>query len=171
MNNFLPFDRVAPDVVMMKQELIDKEELRLVSLRQDMVLAKMGDIMKKHYPSEPELLIDFTCPATFIGVYIIGHKDGSIADIGQGRIMNRVSLKRQFLVENPCKLDATKDYRVAKKIAEYDPDPTQWFVQYVQFYGITAKIEAREWEEVIHQRCIENGNEPMFASLHMCGVG
>ena len=97
--------------------------------------------------------------------------DGSIADIGQGRIMSRVSLKRQFLMQKQRKLDKTKDYRVAEQIVNYDPDPEQWWVQYIPFYGLTAKDEARAYEEVLHQKYIMEENAPMFASLHMTGVG
>jgi len=171
MKNSLPTDCMAPDVVSMKEEYIEELQLKLVEARQDVALAKMGDILKKHNPSEPELFIDFSCPGKLIGVYIIGHMDGSIADIGQGRIMSRVSLKRQFLMQKQRKLDKTKDYRVAEQIVNYDPDPEQWWVQYIPFYGLTAKDEARAYEERIHERYIVEENAPMFASLHMTGVG
>ena len=171
MRNSLPTDRVAPGSIENKEELLAEAELKGVSFRQDIMLAKMGDIMKKHFPSEPQPFVNFTCPGKLRGVYIIGHKNGRIADIGQGIIMSRVALKRQFLMKKQRKLDKTKDYRVAERIAEYDSDPTQWWVQYIPFHGITAKDEARAYEQRLHQRYIMEDNAPMFASLHMAGVG
>lgn len=170
-NNALSWESTAPDVAMMQKELLEEMELKCIELRQDLVLSEMGDIQKKYYPSVPQLFIDFTCPGKTIGVYIIGHMDGKIADIGQGRVMSRIRLKRQFLVDNPPKMDSTKDYRVAEQIAKYDPDPEQWWAQYIPFYGLTAKDEARAYEEVLHQKYIMEENAPMFASLHMTGVG
>jgi hypothetical protein len=171
MLNSLPTDRVIPEHGETTEELLAEAELKVFSYRQDLMLKKMGDIMKKHFPSEPEPFVNFTCPGKLRGVYIIGHKNGRIADIGQGIIMSRVALKRQFLMKKQRKLDKTKDYRVAERIAEYDSDPTQWWVQYIPFHGITAKDQARRFEQVIHQRYIMEDNAPMFASLHMAGVG
>ena len=171
MLNSLPTDREAPYLDESTDDLLAVAELKVVSLRQDAMLRKMGDIMKKHFPSEPQPFVDFTCPGKLRGVYIIGHNNGRIADIGQGIIMSRVALKRQFLMKKQRKLDKTKDYRVAERIAEYDSDPTQWWVQYIPFHGITAKDQAKAYEERLHQMYVMDDNAPMFASLHMAGVG
>ena len=62
MLNSLPTDRVVPEYEESTEELLEEAELKAVSYRQYLMLKKLGDIMKKHFPSKPEPFVNFTCP-------------------------------------------------------------------------------------------------------------
>ena len=100
-----------------------------------------------------------------------------IADTEIKRVLSKMAQNDKLEEIKKMLLIIEEEYEIHKKnneneqIVKYDPDPEQWWAQYIPFYGLTAKDEARAYEERIHERYIVEENAPMFASLHMTGVG
>jgi len=166
----LSHEELLPCILETKRRGLALAKLKVLERQEEICQLELGG-GKQWIATKPVPINEFKCPKTEIGVYVIGHVDGRIADVGQGNILNRVVTKRQFLALKEHKLDKTKDYRIAEALKECDPNPDNWLVQYITCEGITAKDQAKEKETSIHNDLILEDNAPMFARHHMVGVG
>jgi hypothetical protein len=166
----LSHDELLPIILETKRRGLALAKLKVLERQEEICQLELGG-GKQWIATKPVPINEFKCPVKQIGVYVIGHVDGRIADVGQGNVLNRVVTKRQFLAIKQRKLDKTKDYRMAEALKECDPDPDQWLVQFIAMGGLTAKDQSKEIETSIHNDLVDEDNAPMFASQHMAGVG
>jgi len=65
------------------------------------------------------------------GCYIMSYRDGWVANVGEGRLYDRVMACFRTIKTGPKKFpNSDGGYQAARHMREYDPNPDNWRVQY-----------------------------------------